>query len=245
MIIDKLKKLGFTPTVAGVYYNLVLKGKSKAGELITDTRLHRSAVYAALSQLVERDLISVTRLRGVKYYRANDPNHLVVEADQNKKIAASVVEDLKLRQEVPAREVAIYEGIEGIKHASDKCLQAPAGETIYFLGPSKFGPQGDLEGYWTKFHKTRNKRGLYSKILYDQATDQSIVDWRNNLPQSEAKYLPFGAQMPIWFIICGDTLTIIVPGEEPLLTFNIKSRSAANGMKKYFDYFWNQESKKV
>ncbi len=241
MIEDKLLKLGFTTTEAKVYLAVLKKGRSRAGEIILESKIPRSAVYTALEEFVKRELISETEVKGVRTFMANDPDNLVREMEEKKGFAQNVSDELKKLQEIPAREVAVYEGVEGIERAAEKSLQAPAGETIYFLGPSKFGLQADLEEFWQRFHQKRMKKGLKSKILYDQSTDKQILDNRNHLANSVARYLPFGTRMPIWFTMAGDNLSIVVPGEEPLLVFSIKSRAAADGLKKYFEYFWEHD----
>lgn len=243
MINDKLQKLGFTATTANVYVALLKRGQAKAGELILDTKLPRSAVYASLTDLVRRELISETNVRGVSHFRCNAPDNLVREIEQKKNTAQEISEELKRIQTVPAREASVFEGADGIKRVSEKNLETESGETIYFLGPSKFGDQEDLENFWSQFHKKRIKKGLKSKILYDRTTDESILKDRNNLKDSEAKYLPFGAKMPIWFTMSGDNLSIVVPGEDPLLVFSIKSRSATTGMKEYFEFLWGEKTR--
>lgn len=240
MLAEKLAKLGFTATEADVYLSVLKKGAVRAGEVIKDVQHPRSAVYAALKNLVGREFLSETEKRKVKTWRVNDPERLVQELEEKKDYAQNISEELKQLQELPAREVAVYEGVEGIERSSEKSLQAPSGETIYFLGPSKFGEQSGLEEFWNKFHKKRMKKNLKSKILYDRTTDKTILESRNKLKDSEARYLPFGAEMPLWFIVTHDNLAIVVPGEEPTLVFTIKSKSAAEGMKKYFNYFWER-----
>lgn len=240
MLINQLIRLGFTPTVAAVYLFLVQKGVCGAGEVIAETKLPRSAVYAALEQLVGRELVSRIQGRGVARFRLNNPDHLVVEAEAYKKRAEELVGELQRERGAPPREVMVYEGLDGIKRAVDKHLLTLPGETIYFLGPSKFGEQESLESYWAAFHRTRFKKQLSSKILYDRSTGPKVLNDRNGLPNSRARYLPFGLHLPMWFAASGEYLSIVVPGEEPFLVFSIRSRAAAEGIKKYFEYLWSQ-----
>ncbi len=236
---EKLLKLGFTPTEAKVYLALLSKGKAKAGEIILSTKLPRSAVYTALKEFVTRELVTETEIQGVQTFTINNPTQLVNELEVKKEYATNLAKQLGELQELPSREVVVYEGVEGIERSAEKNLLAQSGDTVYFLGPSKFGIQNDLEDFWRRFHARRAKKGIKSKILYDRSTDQSVLDSRNKMPNSEARYLPFGMQMPIWFTMAGDYISIVVPGEEPLLVFSIKSRAAADGMKKYFEFLWN------
>jgi hypothetical protein len=44
----------------------------------------------------------------------------------------------------------------------------------------------------------------------------------------------------MWFNISDDSVGIVVPSEEPPLSFLIRSEKTAEALKKYFDYLWNQ-----
>lgn len=237
---EKLKKLGFTENLIAVYLSLFDTEASKAGEMIERTGLQRSVVYTGLDELTERGLVSKTLVNGVATFRANNPESLEEELEHQKLIARSVAEEIKKKQTEVPREVAVFEGVEGIKRATNRNLAAPEGTTSYFLGPSKFGVQKELERFWHEYHKRRIKKHIRSKILYDRATPESILKDRNNLETCEARYLPFGMELPMWFNICGDFVSMVVPGEDPPLVFSVRSRATAEALVNYFEYLWNQ-----
>ncbi len=240
MIEENLKKLGFSQNEIKIYLTLIRLGKCKAGDLIKETSLQRSVVYNGLEKLYERGLVGKSFSNGVAVYLSNDPESLVNEAEQKIFLAKKVAEELKEKQQVRDREVVVYEGEDIIKRVADKNLNAKAGSTIYFLGPSKFGVQTNLERYWQHYHKKRAEKGINCKILYEQGTDPKIVENRNTLPLCEARYLPINSEMPISFIIGDDMVGMIVPTEHPPLAFLIKSIKTADGLKKYFEYLWEQ-----
>jgi len=236
----KLKKLGFSDNLASVYLALFEGEAFRAGELIKLTGLQRSVVYTSLDELVERGLTTKTFIRGVATYRANNPEALEAELDQQKIFVQSIVKNIKQKYVVAAREIAVYEGIEGIKRAAEKNLTALTDTTVYFLGPSKFGVQKELEQYWHSYHKERVKKKIRAKILYDRTTPEWVLSSRNSLSLCEARYLPFGTELPMWFNMCDDTLTIVVPAEEPPVVFCIKSHFTTKSLISYFEYLWNQ-----
>ncbi len=241
MIENNLKKLGFTNNEIKIYLTLVRLGKIRAGDVIKETGLQRSVVYNSLEELIERELVTKTLSKGVATYSINDPDALVQEAEERRLLAETTALALKEKQSVKDREVVVYEGKDIIKRISDKSLGAKSGSTIYFLGPSKFGIQSNLEKYWKHFHKERINKNIKCKILYDRNTDNKILVERNNLPLCEAKYLPIEAEIPMWFSICGDLVGMIIPSEEPPLAFLIKSPKTAEALTKYFDYLWAQK----
>lgn len=245
MIDDNLRKLGFSQNEVKMYLSLFRLGKTKAGDLIKETSLQRSVIYTGLERLSDRGLVSKAVSRGVTVYVANDPEALVYEAEQHSFLAKKVSEELKQKQQIKDREVVVYEGEDIVKIVANKYLEVNPGSTIYFFGSSKFGVQTNLEKYWQHYHKKRVEKGINCKILYEQNTDPRIVENRNTLSLCEARYLPLNTEMPMSFIVSYDKVGMIVPSEEPPLAFLIKSKKTAEGLKKYFDYLWEQSKKLV
>ncbi|MEK7084749.1 MAG: helix-turn-helix domain-containing protein [Patescibacteria group bacterium] len=240
MIEDHLKELGFSKNESSIYLALFELGKVRAGELIDHTALHRNIVYTALDGLVRRHMVTKTIKSGVAEFSANDPESLVDELNEKKRVAEAVAGALREKRESAPREVTVYEGKDGIKRSRNKTLEYPAGETLYVLG-SKASTTPDMERYWRQFHKKREAKGIGLKILFERGVAPADLEWRNALPKSQAKYLPFKTDLPIWFAIIKDYLEIGIPGDDPL-TFGIKSAEAAQGFQSFFQYFWDQKA---
>ncbi len=235
---NKLKKLGFSQNLATVYLTLLKLGKAKAGEIINQSGLQRSVVYSALEELTDRELVSRVEVKGVSTFNINDPKSLVDELEGKKEFAQKIAEELRHEQGVAPREVSVSEGLDAIMRATDRSLLASPGETMYVLGASASNVQPILDEHWHKYHKKRIKKGVHFRGLYDRSVSQSAIDYRNNIAMSEARYLPEGLEMPIWFNVCLDVVSIMVPGDEPPLVFTVRSKPTALAMKKYFEYFW-------
>ena len=239
----QLDELGFSKNLSKIYMNLLKVGKCRASTLLRETGLQRSVVYNALDELVERRLASKFIVKGVSYFSINSPESLVHEAEEKTKLARQVSENLKKIQDVSTREVAVYEGADIIQRVADKSLDSESGSTVYFLGASKFGMQANLEGFWKRFHKKRIEKGIECSILYDKDTQQEIITNRNSLELCQAKYMPFGIDLPMWLVIFEDYISMVVPGDDPPLAFIIKSSKTADGFRNYFKYLWNQSPK--
>lgn len=239
--IEKLLiQLGFTKNETTVYLALFELGKCRAGEIIDFTKLHRNLVYTALDEFVKRELVTKTEVNGVATFTANDPSRLLEEIDQRRELAEQFAEEIKKKQEESPREVTIYEGLEGLKRATKRTLSAPEGETVYVFGAAPHTMLPDLSMRWQKYDKSRIKRGIHFKGLYGRNTSKDILEQKNALPLTDAKYMPQGIEVPMWFNVCGDISSIVAIDENPL-AFNIKSKTIADGLKKYFEYLWNQD----
>lgn len=244
MLESQLQKLGFHKNEVKIYLALFELGKCKAGKIIDYTGLHRNLVYNALKELIKNDLVSKVLVKGVAVFEANSPYSLVDLLDQKKTLAEEAVKELKKRQVEKSRDIKIYEGMEGIFRARRQILAAPKGETLYVLGASRFTTTPEYEQRWRKFHREREKKGIKLKILFENVPDKNIeeaIAWRNRLPLSQARYLPFNVDNPFFISFCKDILDFSTGGEDPL-TFSLKNKRLVEGFKKYFEYFWNQDT---
>ena len=239
MIKKQLVQLGFTKNEVRIYLSLFELGKARAGALIEETGLHRNIVYTALEALVGRELVTKTNVGGVAEFVANSPDKLVSEIDEKRLIAEHIAEELKQKQNTAPREITVYEGFEGVKKCRRSVLEYPPSEEM-FIFASRGSSTPEMEKVWKAFHKKREAYGMGAKFLYEAAVNKRDLDWRNNLPRSEARYLPFGMEFPIWFSGVADHLEIGVPSDNPL-TFRIKSEEAVQAFRKFFDYFWDQD----
>lgn len=241
MIENQLKQLGFNKNEIKTYLALFDLGKSKAGEIILYTKLHRNLVYTALDELLNKRLISKVEKNGIFLFEANDPQTIIELIDDKKKIATDTVRELIKKQKIRPSDINIYEGLDGNRRVLDKSIeQAGIGDTLYVMGASKHSNTPEMEKEWKMFHKKRIEKGVGFKILYDKSTPKDVVEWRNNLPITEAKYFPFNIETPVRFRFIKDFLDIGILGDSPV-TFTIRSREAVEALKKYFEYFWNQK----
>ncbi len=240
MLEQKLIKLGFSKNEVKVYLALFELGKAKAGKIIERTDLHRNPVYLALESLEIRKLISKTTKKGVAEFTVNNPEHLLEEIEQKKKITTEIVDELKSKHEDTPREIVIYEDLEGIKRATRQNLESTKGEIVYVLGASKHSQVPDLSMDWRKYHEKRIKKGIKFKAMYGTSTEESNIFDKNQLPLTDVKYLPLHIDPPFWFNICGDTSSIVFVDKNPI-AINIKSKRIADNLIKYFDYLWSNE----
>jgi len=239
MLENELKKYGFSKNEVAIYLLLAEKGKMRAGEIIKQTKVPRSVVYEILEGFIRREFVTKTEQHGVAVFSANDPHQLLAEVENRRGLASQIVHELLSKQKEAPREVAIYEGLDGIAKATDKNLLGAEGETIYILGASQLTVQPELDQHWQWYHEERAKKKINFKVLYDKTVSLEYLEDRNKMPLCEARYLPFNMEMPVWFNICADRLAIMIPGDVPPLVFSIRSRAAADAMKKYFNFFWD------
>ncbi len=108
-IYQNLLKIGLTRNQATVYLALFRHGEARAGELIKKTGFHRNLVYTALSELSEKKLVSISRVRGIAHYKTLAPNHLLIGIQEKEVLAKEVIHDLSfLSRGTTTQEIIIY-----------------------------------------------------------------------------------------------------------------------------------------
>ncbi len=239
-ISKELINLGFNKNEAEVYLALYKKGSAKAGELIKLTKIHRNLVYQSLERLVEKGF-AVQVIKGkVAQFEAVDPQRLLEHFEHQKNQAQQIIEVLHKEREHESRDIRVYDGIQGVIQAREQTYSLKKGDTLYVLGSSPASSFPQLEKEWRKYHIEREKRGINFRILYEHTVDPEHIAWRNSQALTQARILPSAVKSPIWFESYGDTFGIGVPGTDPIL-FTVRSKEAAEGLRQYFEYLWNQE----
>lgn len=242
MLEKQLKQLGFAKNEIKTYLALFELGRSRAGQIIEHTGLHRNLVYSALDSLVSKNIISTMEQGKVAVFEINDPVVLQEHVEEKMDIAKNVVEELQNRLHSKPRDVRVYDGIEGIKRTREKVVEKiTSGDTYYILGISNDQANEELDPFFAINNTKIVKKGAHIKALYNQSSPLSLLANRKLEPGTQARKLPFGAKNPMWITFFQDYLNLSVVGTEPV-TFSIRSQEAVSGFVDYFEYFWNQKA---
>ena len=231
--------LGFTPNETTVYLELRTIGQSRAGAIIKKTGLHRNLVYLALEGLVEKGMVSKTQQGKIAAFEANSPDSLMDIVSAKQKAVEKIQETLQKEETIP-KDIKIYSGLEGVLLARERSLTLDTHETVYIFGGSKDATTEAFQKVWSTYHQKRLKKGIRCQMLFDQSVSKEFIQSRNAMAFTEAKHVPFAQDLPAWFEIFGDTVSIGVPDDEPIV-FSLKSKKLAESLKNYFTYLWKQK----
>ena len=242
MLKDNLIKLGFTQNQIKTYLALFELGQSKAGQLITKTKLHRNLVYTSLEDLEKRGLVTKILVNNVAQYNANDPESLISEIESKKSVAENAIKELSKIKKDEEREIQVLEGVEGIKRVRMQVADSiQSGENYFVLGVSGRATNPELERFWPKLNKMIDDKGGKVKVLVSGEDPDYLAKTLERDDRVDGKLMSLPIDSPMWFSIFRDVVNISIAGENPL-TFKIKNQETAEVFKKYFDFFWNQDS---
>jgi sugar-specific transcriptional regulator TrmB len=244
MLSKDLEKLGLNKNQAKVYLALFDLGKSKAGEIITKTGLHRHLVYQALEELVKQRLAAKTTQGKIFLFQATDPTHFLDNLREQNLAAENLIDSLKERGKVTEQNITIYEGNEGIRAFSfHNAENIKPGEWIYIMasGGKKFEQVMGTRAVRNYFQKISDNGGGVKILMYQsQKMSEETLRFLQSYPRVEISFLPDelapSAQSVITQYSVGFTIF-----EEPSSVIEVQNKHLAEAYIDYFNLLWNQE----
>lgn len=236
-----LKSIGFTENEAIVYLALLNSGTTTAGNLIKTLGTHRATVYDTLNLLIEKGIVSFVTKNDKKYFKADNPEKLILMTEAKKQFLEKNLKELK--EKVPKikavqenmeeeQEAFIFKGKNGLKSICEDVLKEKKQWLV-------FGAKGifaeSMPHYFSKFHKKRAKLGIPMRIIRNQETKNA--KWSKKLKLREERFLPDIYATPSTTFIYSNKTAIVVWLPEPT-AFLIKSKTVANSYRKHFEVLW-------
>ncbi len=241
-----LEKIGLTPGEIKAYLALLRIGSSSTGPLAKESGVSRSKLYSILDKLEKKGLASHIDKRGVIHYQAVElakvMDYIHEKEEEFKKLEEEFEDFLpKLegyqKQSGAIQNVAIYQGLEGLKVAHEHVyLKVKKGEEYVYMGIPKYQPEAQHR-YWTKDHQRRVSLGIRTRLLFNKDTAREVLKNRNDYVLCDARYMATDIKTPAYFLVYKDTVMMAIPSSNPL-AIEIVSQEIADAFMAYFEEFW-------
>ncbi|MBR9706789.1 hypothetical protein GOV14_07170 [Candidatus Pacearchaeota archaeon] len=248
MEIEPLRKLGLTEGEIKVYLALIRLGETTSGPLVDESGVSISKVYIILDKLSKKGLASHIVKKKTKYFRAADPNRLIVyirekEADlktQEEKIKEMIPFLVSSGQSAITAETAqVYDGLRGIQTARERTLKImDKGDEMWIIGIAKTAYEGTMTPYFKEYHQRRHKKGIRCRYLYNKDAKKPYGEISKKYPLSEVRYMPEGLITHSWMEIYADTVTIGI-NKSKSFSVVIQNQEVADSFKIYAQLLWN------
>lgn len=247
MDIEPLRKLGLTEGEIKVYLALVGLGESTSGPIIEESGISVSKAYLILDKLAKKGLVSHIVHQKTKYFKATEPQRLLVylqqkkgELDEQEIKLKELVPQLELQQQSASHgEVAqVFDGLRGIQTARERTLNImKEGDEMWIIGIAKT-PYDRLTPYFSEYHKRRYSKGIICHYLYNAYARTPFGETSASYPHSEVRYMDEGLITHAWMEVYADTVTIGI-NKGKAFSILIQNQEVANSFKIYARLLWN------
>ncbi len=244
---EPLRKLGLTEGEVKVYLALISLGETTTGPLVNNSGVSISKVYTILDKLTKRGLASHIVKSKTKYFKAADPQQLLIynkrkEADlKQQEIALKKLVPLLQDQQQSAitQETAqVFDGLKGIQTARERTLKIMRRDDLMWIIGIARTAYDRLTPYFADYHTNRCKKGIRCNYLYDDDARDPFGKKSATYPFSKVRYLPKGVITHSWIEVYADTVTI---GMNKGKTFSvvIQNKEVADSFREYAKVLWS------
>lgn len=244
---EPLQELGLTQGEIKVYEALNKIGETTTGPLADEAEVSVSKVYEILNRLAKKGLVSHIIKQNTRYYKAADPNRLLVYLQEKQASLQSqeqelkkIITELEVQQQIHTTEetAQIYDGLKGIQTARERSLKImKKGDEMYIIGIART-PYDRLTHYFKDFHTRRSRQGIICHYLYNDYARDPFGKQSKKFPLSEVRYLPEGLITHAWMEIYADTVTIGI-NKGKSFSVVIQNQEVANSFKIYAQLLWS------
>lgn len=253
MIIETLRKIGFSEKEAKVYTQLIRLGAQPVSVIAQRAEINRTTTYDIISTLTKKGLISSIKKGSATYFKALDPKNLLnylerEKVEQTKKIEKQQKEITALlpalisleNPESTKPKVSFHEGEKGLRQAYEDTLTSS--ETILAYANVE-AMHARLPNFFPEYYQRRGKeKKIHIKAIFP---DNKISKERHKKDKSEnresilisSKEYDFSPEINVY-----DDKVLIASWREKMAII-IKSKEIADFHKKMFKLCWAQAKK--
>jgi len=230
-----LKSIGMGKTQIQIYLALIKKGESSVLEISKQTKIHRSNIYDALTNLIDQGLCYKIEKDKTTFFYARPLKSLLSNLKQKEIELKDIIQNLEISNITSKRKIGISKGKFALKQALMELLDSK--EPISVYGIPKFAT--DYIGPILKeFHKERVKRKILMRHIYNQNAKERIKEL-NKKKYTEAKHLSSKYDSFVTTNIVGDKVILIV-WDEKISIIEIVDKNIAKSYQNYFEILWNK-----
>lgn len=176
MILETLKKIGFSDKEARIYIHLIRLGAQPASIISERAEINRTTTYDIIEGLTKKGLISSIKKGAITYFKALDPKELInyLEREKVEHIKQLERQQAEVEQLLPALislenpestkpKVTFYEGEKGMRQAYEDTLSSK--ETILAYANVEDMHKG-LPNFFPDYYERRGvKNNIHIKCI--------------------------------------------------------------------------------
>lgn len=250
MILERLKKIGFSDKEASIYIQLIRLGAQPVSVIAERAQINRTTTYDIIESLIKKGLISSIKKDGITHFKALDPKQLLsyLEREKVEHVKQLEKQQKEIEDLLPALislenpestkpKVSFYEGEKGMRQAYEDTLTS--NETILAYANVEEMHKG-LPNFFPEYYRRRSiKKKIHVKCIAPNnktSKERYKQDKKENremvlIPQ--AKY-DFSPEINIY-----EDKVLYTSWREKMAIL-IKSKEIADFHKKMYKLCWQQ-----
>jgi sugar-specific transcriptional regulator TrmB len=243
-LLPSLQKLGLNRSEAIVFCSLLKLGQVRAGEVVSDTGLHRQLVYNALENLTRRDLVFTVSKGGVKLFAATSPDTLVKETEERHTLAIELLPALnQLRsQSADPLEVRTLYGNQSLyQNIIDAVDSAARTDRVIRIigGAHSYDAYDRLEGRYEEYVEYLKQKKVKKYLIAPAGTAEYYRSRFMSEHGNKMKTLSHGLSSPTLTRITKDMVSIELYATETVVV-QIRNKAIAKSYLESFELLWRE-----
>lgn len=220
------------------YKHLLSLKRATVLELAKLSGEKRSNLYRHLAELIDKRLVSEIYEGNKHYFIAESPKALSKFIQEQKERVSSVLPELE-KIEKDALEhprIKFYEGVEGVKTLYEELLEERQ-EILAFAWPEKILEK--VEFHNKELVEKRLKYGIHARAIYPDTP----AAHRRQTGLKESRYSKNIKPFDMAFLMSGNKV-VMFSLKRWITGVLIDNREIAEGLRAFFDAFWEELGKK-
>jgi sugar-specific transcriptional regulator TrmB len=144
------------------------------------------------------------------------------------------------------QEVKNYRGFDELKNVFYNMIEndLQRGEEYHVINANLTMDEKnqDLIDFFKVYHKERQKRGVYAKLLFSESSKPFIEKNKTNYSSAEMRFMPAGISNPMQINIYKNKTVMIIMESEPVVIV-IENEKITQSYEQYFQTFWDISGK--
>ncbi|HRH24265.1 MAG TPA: helix-turn-helix domain-containing protein [Candidatus Paceibacterota bacterium] len=240
-LLQQLESIGLTEKESRVYLALLPRHDVGSSKIISATGLHGQFVYDALERLEKLGLAKHVIANGRKKFSANPPLRLLSIVEEKRLAAQNIARQLQERYSGKhEQDFEVFQGETAFMMHQFDMLERVAQdqEAVAICGPTErfLATLGD--GETDEFEKLRIKKGLRVRYIGMEPMRERLAEMKKWRKLWDYRIFPGQSTGLVDTDIWPDNITFNIFGD-PILSFTITNKAAADGYKEFFEGLWN------
>ncbi len=237
-----LKEYGLSENEIKIYITLIKLGESSVQKIAKNSDLPRTTCYHLLESLEQKGLVGYVMKESRKYFSPAQPNKLIQNLEEKKKIIEEIIPQLdSLSESIKEKpKVTIFEGIRGVRAILKNVLEER--KTIYHYGDI-ISIQEVFAHIFPQYISERVKRKIQIRIICkkEEAHEELIKNAKKEF--REFVFIPNNFHFNSSVFIYANKVVVFNIKREPYFAIVIDNYDFYNTQKNFFELLWKAYKK--